>query len=870
MEEAGFGAGGKANDSTMYEGLRVVRGPDWSSAESDGGEGHVGTVVALEGAGRVDVIWDGGQRTTCKAGKDGKHDLRILDTGTIGIRHRGFTCVGCDTEDFLGTRWTCSQCKSDTLCLPCYSADKHDPSHVFLRHDMPEDAGVKVKKRTTCLKIRSLGLFSGARVVRGEDWKWGTQDGGSGRKGTITEILHEPKAGTTRDTVRVKWDVGPSNLYRVGHEGKVDLKYVEEAPGMFYYRDNLPVLDVTSVHSPQPAVSTEIDVGCKVCIQLDKDGMKRVQADKGGCTASMAACVGKVGTVREIPCDGVVSVEFENSRYRLATEAITKVYDHHLNDVVRVLSDMKKVRMLQEGHGEWNAKMEGSLGKVGRVKRVDSDGDVVVVFGLRKWIFNPACCVPAPGEKVDADDGGAGDDIVDAVPVLGQMLDGLLENLRSLVGGDASVMAMGGMTGAIVKGDLDAVKAMVQSTPELLSGPSGSQRLTPLMIACHEGQMQIARFLLESGADLEAKGQMGITALSAAIAGKKEVITTMLIQKGADIHHRHHNGQTTLHLAVHNNLPHVLKVLVKKGVDVNATDNAGDTPLHDAIFIKNQECTEVLIECPRTNLRHCNNRNFNTLQWACLKDNVPSVEKILERDTSFVNVLMSDETYAALHIAAANDHVECGRLLLDKGKADVNRKGHQGLSPLHIAVSHPYYRAAELLLQKGADPNFENAIGDRPLHVMCVHCSQKGTMSSSEAERFFRVGRLLLQNGAAYKARNRLGMTALSLCNNTGVKTAIQKYIDQNQESLNTEAPSSTRSLPQGLGGLNLFDFPTPCSRCFGQPSDAKFAPCGHKVMCQSCADSCTKCPVCDTPVQSAERVAQGDDDSPEVQCRVQ
>ncbi|XP_046559208.1 E3 ubiquitin-protein ligase MIB2-like [Haliotis rubra] len=870
MAETGF-EGKQSIGDIMYEGLRVVRGPDWSRGESDGGEGHVGTVVSREGADRVDVIWDGGQRTTCRAGKDGKHDLRILDTGSIGIRHRGFTCVGCDTKDFLGMRWTCSQCKSDTLCLPCYSADKHNTSHVFLRHDMPGDSGVEVKKRTTCLKVRSLGLYPGARVVRGEDWKWGLQDGGSGNKGTITEIHDEPRAGTTRSTVRVKWDVGPSNLYRVGHEGKVDVKYVEEAPGLFYYRDNMPVLDVMGPQRPQPAASAEIVVGCKVCIQLDQDEMKRVQADKGGWTASMAECVGKFGTVREIPCDGVASVEFENSRYRLATEALTKVYDHNVNDVVRVVSDKKKVQLLQDGHGEWNAKMEESLGKVGRVKRVDSDGDVVVLFGSRKWIFNPACCVPAPGENVDDGDGGAGDAVLglDAVPALGQMLDGLLGNLTRLVGGDVSI-AMGGMTGAIVKGDLDAVKAMVQTKPEMLSEASGMQRLTPLMIACHEGQVQIARFLLESGADLDTKGHMGITPLSAALVGKKEAIVTMLIERGANIHHRHQNGQTTLHLAVHNNLPHVLKMLVEKGVDVNVTDKAGDTPLHDAIFIKNHECAEVLIECPRTDLQKFNEQNFNPLQWACLKDAVPSVEKILERDTSFVNDLMFNDTFSALHIAAANDHVECGRLLLDKGKAEVNRKGRQGLSPLHIAVSQPYYRAAELLLQKGADPNFENQMGDRPLHVMCVHASQKGAISSSEAEKFFRVGQLLLQNGAAYKAKNALGIAALDLCNNGGVKKAIQKYIDQHQDSLNTTTTSSAHSVAHGLGGLNLLDIPTPCSKCFLRPSDAKFVPCAHKVMCKSCADDCSKCPVCDTPVQTARRVTQDDNDSPGVQCKMQ
>lgn len=40
------------------------------------------------------------------------------------------------------------------------------------------------------------------------------------------------------------------------------------------------------------------------------------------------------------------------------------------------------------------------LGKVGKVVKMDSDGDVAVSFGTQAWVFNPACCEPAPGQKV--------------------------------------------------------------------------------------------------------------------------------------------------------------------------------------------------------------------------------------------------------------------------------------------------------------------------------------------------------------------------------------------------------------------------------------------------------------------------------------
>lgn len=52
------------------------------------------------------------------------------------------------------------------------------------------------------------------------------------------------------------------------------------------------------------------------------------------------------------------------------------------------------------------------LGKVGKVIKIDSDGDVAVSFGSKAFVFNPACCEPAPGEKVfessESGQGGGG------------------------------------------------------------------------------------------------------------------------------------------------------------------------------------------------------------------------------------------------------------------------------------------------------------------------------------------------------------------------------------------------------------------------------------------------------------------------------
>lgn len=93
--------------------------------------------------------------------------------------------------------------------------------------------------------MRSIGPFSGAKVVRGKDWVWGDQDGGPGSEGEV-EGFENVTQSSSRNLLRVHWSNGSTNSYRLGFEGHVDLVCTEEAVGVFYYRDHLPVAGKTN------------------------------------------------------------------------------------------------------------------------------------------------------------------------------------------------------------------------------------------------------------------------------------------------------------------------------------------------------------------------------------------------------------------------------------------------------------------------------------------------------------------------------------------------------------------------------------------------------------------------------------------------
>ncbi|PIK54292.1 putative E3 ubiquitin-protein ligase HERC2 [Apostichopus japonicus] len=127
---------------------------------------------------------------------------QLLNSGIVGLLqtilrltefHRE---IPSDTTDFVAT---------------VYEETRSKPQPVSLPTSGPELA--------ILMKV-------GTRVVRGQDWKWGDQDGPPPSEGRVIGELGED------GWIRVQWDTGSTNSYRMGKEGKYDLKLAGPPPVM--------------------------------------------------------------------------------------------------------------------------------------------------------------------------------------------------------------------------------------------------------------------------------------------------------------------------------------------------------------------------------------------------------------------------------------------------------------------------------------------------------------------------------------------------------------------------------------------------------------------------------------------------------------
>lgn len=119
---------------------------------------------------------------------------------------------------------------------------------------------------------------------------------------------------------------------------------------------------------------------------------------------------------------------------------------------------------------------------------------------------------------------------------------------------------------------------------------------TSLHEAASLGRVDVVKFLLQSGVEIDTPDEDGDTALQNAAGSGHVELVQYFIELGANPKHASKDGDTALHLACEKGHIEVVRILVASGVDLNQSNVSGETPLSFALQAGNQELVQLLTE----------------------------------------------------------------------------------------------------------------------------------------------------------------------------------------------------------------------------------------------------------------------------------
>ncbi|MEQ8415411.1 MAG: ankyrin repeat domain-containing protein [Imperialibacter sp.] len=138
-------------------------------------------------------------------------------------------------------------------------------------------------------------------------------------------------------------------------------------------------------------------------------------------------------------------------------------------------------------------------------------------------------------------------------------------------------------------GELETVKEHLDKTPVALNSFS-ADGFTPLGLACFFGHVNLAAYLIETGADVNiaANNDFRVAPIHSACAISNVPIVNLLIAAGANVNLPQQKGICPIHSACHNGSLDIVKLLIAAGARHNAADESGKLPV-DYALEKNYE-----------------------------------------------------------------------------------------------------------------------------------------------------------------------------------------------------------------------------------------------------------------------------------------
>jgi ankyrin repeat protein len=232
---------------------------------------------------------------------------------------------------------------------------------------------------------------------------------------------------------------------------------------------------------------------------------------------------------------------------------------------------------------------------------------------------------------------------------------------------------------------------------------------TPLLWAAYHDNVDEARRLIGSGADVNAANDLGVTPLWNACQNGSAAMTALLLEAGANPNAALLAGETPLMVAARSGYAGIVEQLIAKGAGLEARATRGQTALMWAASQKHSHVVRLLLAAGA-------DVHLRSESWSQMMAVPP-------HGYADYNRMIPHGGNTALLFAARSGDLESARLLIAAGSR-VNDHDAWGLTPVVYAAHSGFGELVSFLLDKGADPNLAGA-GFTALHIAIMRRDEK-------------------------------------------------------------------------------------------------------------------------------------------------
>ena len=318
----------------------------------------------------------------------------------------------------------------------------------------------------------------------------------------------------------------------------------------------------------------------------------------------------------------------------------------------------------------------------------------------------------------------------------------LLEVVVAVKGTNIDIKGIPLLMWAIIKGHIDIVKYLVEQGADL--NAQDEDGWTVLMWAAQRGHIDIVRYLVEQGAEVNLQYKDGYTALMQAVREGHTSIVRYLVEHGADLSVQDRMGGTALMQAAQRGHIDIVRYLVEQGAKVNVQDRNGGTALMQAAREGHIDIVRYLVE-QEANINMQNEYGYTALIRTVQNRHIDIVRYLVEQGAD-VNASKGDG-FTALPWAVLSGHIDIVRYLVEQG-ADIYARDKDGRTVLMLAAQRGKVDTARYLVEQGAKVNVQDKNGNTAL----IWAVQRGRVD---------MARYLVEQGTDLNVQNHRGFTAL-------------------------------------------------------------------------------------------------------------